>query len=553
MKSTRLLRLFAQRDHSSAGRLTRRGFLGGGAKLALLASIVPLRAARGETAPPAEGAAASARAERVYQTRLRAARFVRDHGAAESIANGDDARYPKRWGSYSKGLPHNEFGEVDPGVYITYLCAVERGDHEELERVPLGGYLKLSDPQAALAIDLIGPDATQLTIPTPPALASAELAGELVELYWQALLRDVPFGEYDSHPLVRQAAAELSALSDFRGPKQGSTITPATLFRGATAGGKGGPYISQFLVRDIPMTPLRIPQRIRTAVAGRDYMTTPGDWLNIQNGQLAGVNTFDETPRHIRSGRDLGEFVHRDFTYQAGLCACLMLMKMSAPLDGAIPYQHSLTQGGFVTFGPSDILHLVVTVANLALKAAWYQKWIVHRRARPEEIGGRVHFALAGRNDAPLHRDILQSEAVKLVRKRHGTALLPQAYPEACPSHPAYPAGHGVIAGACVTMLKALFAESWVLPEAYVPSKDGLKLERYQGPPLTVGGELDKMAENIGIGRNFAGIHWRTDAINGMRLGEEFVIRFLQEMKLTSNDFFTGFSLTKFDGTQIAI
>jgi hypothetical protein len=530
--------------------LTRRGFLGGGAKLALLASISPFQPARGQTA---EGGAATERAERVYQTRVRAARFVRDRAAAASVSNGDDARYPKRWGSYTKGLPHNEFGEVDPAVYTTYLRAVEKGDHEELDRVPLGGYLKLADPQAALAIDLIGPDAAQVSNPPAPAIASAEQAGELVEMYWHALLRDVPFADYDSNPMVRQAAAELSAVSDFRGPKQGGAVTPATLFRGATAGGRRGPYISQFLVRDIPMTPLRVPQRIRTAVAGRDYMTTPGDWLNIQNGQLYGVNTFDDTPRYIRNGRDLGEYVHRDFTYQAGLCACLMLMKMSAPLDGAIPYQHSLTQGGFVTFGPSEILHLAVTVANLSLKPTWYQKWIVHRRVRPEELGGRLHFALAGRADAPLHRDILQSEAVKLVRQRTGTAFLPQAYPEGCPSHPSYPAGHAVIAGACVTMLKALFADSWVLPEAFVPSKDGLKLERYQGPPLTVGGELDKLAENISIGRDFAGLHWRSDGMAGMSLGEEFTIRFLQEMKLTSNDFFTGFSLTKFDGTQITI
>ncbi len=530
--------------------LTRRGFLGGSGKLALLASLSPFRSLAAET--PAT-TAVSERAERVYQTRLRAARFERDHTHAESAANGDDARYPKRWGSYTKGLPHNELGEVDPAVYNTYLRAVERGDQEELDRVPLGGYLKLSDPQAALAIDLVGPDAAQLSIPPAPTLASAEQAGELVELYWHALLRDVPFAEYDSNPLARQAAAGMSRLSDFRGPKEGGEVTPATLFRGATRGSLRGPYISQFLVRDITMTPLRIPQRIRTAVAGRDFMTTTGDWLNIQNGQLYGVNTFDDTPRYIRNGRDLGEWVHRDFDFQAGLCACIILMKMSAPLDGAIPYQHSLTQGGFVTFGPSEIFHLVVTVANLALKPAWYQKWIVHRRVRPEELGGRLHFALSGRAGAPLHSDVLHSEAVKIVRQRNGTALLPQAYPEGCPSHPSYPAGHAVIAGACVTIIKALFAESWVLPEAFVPSKDGLKLERYQGPPLTVGGELDKLAENIAIGRDFAGVHWRSDAAAGIRLGEEFAIRYLQEMKLTSNDFFTGFSLSKFDGTQITI
>jgi hypothetical protein len=33
---------------------------------------------------------------------------------------------------------------------------------------------------------------------------------------------------------------------------------------------------------------------------------------------------------------------------------------------------------------------------------------------------------------------------------------------------------------------------------------------------LTVGGELDKLAGNVSYGRNFAGIHWRSDASAGL-------------------------------------
>jgi hypothetical protein len=533
--------------------ISRRRLLATTGKLALIASAGPLSPVLAGTTGREVEPAVQTRRERVYQARVRAAQFVRDQPEEHSKPNGDEERYPRRWNSYSKGLPHDDAGEVSRDVYAAYLRALESGRHEDLEQVPLGGYLKLADPQAAFSIDLTGPDAAQLPLRTPPALTSAELASEAVELYWHALLRDVPFRDYDAHPLVREAATELSSLSDFRGPKDGGMVTPRTLFRGLTPGGLRGPYLSQFLLRDVPMTPVRIAQKIRTAVPGRDFMTTTADWLNIQNGQLAGVNTFDVTPRHLRNGRDLGEWAHRDFTYQAGLCTALILLKMSAPLDGAIPYQHSLTQGGFVTFGVSDILHLVATVANLALKATWYQKWTVHRTARPEEIGGRLHFTLTGRSNAPLHRELLESKAVELVRQRYGTALLPQAYPEGSPAHPTYPSGHAVIAGACVTILKACFAESWVLPEAYVAGSDGLKLERYTGEPLTVGGELDKLAENVAIGRDFAGVHWRSDAIEGIRFGETFAIRYLQEMKLTANDFFSGFTVTKFDGEQVRI
>lgn len=517
--------------------------------ISALATYHPARKASKKAAVATRGS----RAERVYVARMKAAEAVRSQPLPQQVANGDESRYGPKWGNYTKGLPHAPNGEVHPDAYRAYIDAVRSEDSGAFERIPLGGYLKLANPQAAYAIELVGPDAESLTLPPAPALASPEQAGELAEMYWHALLRDVSFATYDSDETVARACRELSRMSDFRGPKENGHVTPATLFRGGSAGGRRGPYISQFLLRDIPLSPIRVPQKIRTAVAGRDYLTAFDDWLAIQNGGLFGVNTFDESPRHVRNGRDLGEYVHRDFTYQTGLCACMMLLKMSAPLDGGIPYQYSITQGGFVTFGPSDIFHIVATVANTALKATWYQKWIVHRRSRPEELAGHLHQMLSGQGRAPFHRDIAEAEVVQLIHQRTGSYLLPQAYPEGAPSHPSYPAGHAVIAGACVTVLKACFAESWVMPQCVVPSRDGNTLEPYHGPELTVGGELDKLAENIAFGRNFAGIHWRTDGTEGIRLGEEFAIRWLREAKLTASEFFHGFGLTKFDGTQVTI
>lgn len=46
---------------------------------------------------------------------------------------------------------------------------------------------------------------------------------------------------------------------------------------------------------------------------------------------------------------------------------------------------------------------------------------------------------------------------------------------------------------------------------------------------LTVGGELNKLASNMALGRNRAGIHYRTDGIEGLRLGEATAIRYLQD------------------------
>ena len=148
-----------------------------------------------------------------------------------------------------------------------------------------------------------------------------------------------------------------------------------------------------------------------------------------------------------------------------------------------------------------------------ALKAVWFQKWFVHRRLRPEAFDGRIDVHQRRLADYPIHEDVLRSEALDRVKRRFGTYLLPQVFPEGSPTHPAYGAGHATVAGACVTVLKATFDESYVIPDPVVPDKTGAGLIPYGGRPLTVGGELNKLASNVATGRNHAGVHWRTDAI----------------------------------------
>ncbi|HWP60893.1 MAG TPA: hypothetical protein VNL14_23560 [Candidatus Acidoferrales bacterium] len=69
--------------------------------------------------------------------------------------------------------------------------------------------------------------------------------------------------------------------------------------------------------------------------------------------------------------------------------------------------------------------------------------------------------------------------------------------------------------------------------------------------PITAGGELNKVAANIASGRNFAGIHWRTDFTEAFKLGEAVAIGVLRDQRNTYKEAFAGFSLTKFDGTRI--
>jgi membrane-associated phospholipid phosphatase len=414
-----------------------------------------------------------------------------------------------------------------------------------------------------------GLDSHQFSMRAAPAFSSPEEAGEMVELYWMAMLRDVNFLDYETHPFARLAAEDLSRLSDFHGPKQGAKVTPQTLFRDNFPGCGVGPYVSQFLLKDCPFGALVVDQRIRTAAAGTDYMTDFQSWLDVQNGYQPTQTVNLDQPRFCRNGRDLGQYVHVDSLYQAYLVAGLILIGNNMPWDRNNPYGQtpergsgrplppgapgSLAQVGFGTFGGPHILALLTEVSTRATKAQWFQKWLVHRRLRPEEFGGRVEVVRSNLAQYPIHSDLFRSQALDQLLSKFGSYLLPMAFPEGSPLHTSYGSGHSTVAGACITVLKAWFDESAVIPNPVVPNSDGSGLIPYQGPELTVGGELNKVASNIAQGRNIAGVHWRTDASEAIKLGEAVAIGVLRDRKLTFREPFQGFTLTKLDGTSITI
>jgi membrane-associated phospholipid phosphatase len=535
---------------------SRRGFLrdiGAALGASVASSVVGLPApslteARATQAAESTPLEPRDRAERAFEIRYRAAARQKRQPLPNQAPNGDEERYPNFIGSYSKALPHDGLGEVDVTAYRALVRALTTRDPDDFDAIPWGGTVKQANPQAALAFELCGADSHHLGMPAPPAFGSEDAAAEMCELYWQALTRDVPFAEYGAEPLTVAAIYDLRRFSRFR------DVNAEKLFRGETAGDLVGPYISQFLWKPFDFGALPVTQQYRTAIPGNDFMTSYREWLGIQNGMPPSVkNTFDPRPRYIRNGRDLGEWDHRDFTYQGFLVAALILLGFGpAALDDANPYQTSANQGGFATFGGPHILDLVAHAANLALKAAWYQKWSVHRRLRPEAFGGNVHNHKRRAASYPIHPKLLDSRAAEVVFDRYRTYLLPMAYPEGSPTHPAYPAGHAIIAGACVTVLKAFFKESFPIPNPVQATNDGLRLAPYSGT-LTVGTELDKLAANVALGRDIAGVHWRSDAIEGIKLGEKLGLSLFSDYKRTFNEEFGGFSLTTFEGRAITV
>lgn len=478
--------------------------------------------------------------------------------------NQDEELYPNKLGSYSKGLPHNNDGTVVLSAYEALVNAINTGAPADFDAIPLGGTQLLTNPQAGLAFDMEGPDAHALVQPPAPAFASREQAAEISENYWMALLRDVPFSQYAVNPIANAAASDLTSYgNDFKGPKSGDAVTPAMLFRGLTAGDLPGPYLSQFFYHDCNFGANKIEQKIRTTVAGVNYMIDFATWLAVQRGIIQPPDSFDPIPRYMRNGRDIGQWVHIDVLFQAYFHAFLVLAGAGAPFDDGNPYNGNPSQMGFGTFGGPHIATLLCEVSTRALKAVWYQKWFVHRRLRPEVHAARVHRTLFAGAGYPVHSEILNS--FNDVNRLKGymppaNALLPMAFPEGSPTHPAYGAGHATVAGACVTILKAWFKETTRLVDLGLtpvqPTDDGLNLTLYTGTDagdLTVGGELNKIASNVANGRNIAGVHWRSDANESLKLGEQIAIGILRDQRSCYNEVFNGFSLTKFDGTTITV
>ena len=490
----------------------------------------------------------------VFERRRAAAQAELNDAPPLPATNGDEERYLDRRASFSKTMPHNELGEVEAPAYRSWLAILASGDPAQFEHVPRDpeAVERLNNPQATYAIDLVGPDATALTLEPPPAFASPAMAAEMAELYWRALMRDVPFREYDSNPLVPGAIADLGALGY-------AHLSTTTLFRGETAGDRRGPLVSQFLWRDIPYGLQTVEQRYRVPQPGQDFLTTFDEWLDCQRGGRARAPTrFDPAPRYIASYRALAEYVHRDFSFQPFMNAALTILQMGGDRGDAVlsptnPYRGSPTQFGDISFGNKNLLSLLAQASLLGQKTSYYQKWQVHRRGRPEAFGARIDVHLSGRKSYDLDPAILKSDGLERTKARFGSWLLPQAYPEGCPTHPSYPAAHAVNAGACATVLKAFFDERHVIADPVEASADGVRLQPWRGEELTLGAEIDKLAANIALARDAAGVHFRSDSIRGLKLGEEVAIGLLADTSRTYNEKFDGFVLSRFDGSRIRI
>jgi len=459
--------------------------------------------------------------------------------------------------AFGKTLKHDAAGQLSAETLQSFEAATISGKVADWERLPVTNEIRLINPLAAYSWDNDPMAADVIKLPPFPAVQSERLAEEALELYWMALLRDVPLWDYERNSLARDAVAEL------RKTRLNANVTAQTLFRLGMPGESDGYWISQLLWMPIPYGAHNLWQSYRTAFKDRDFITGWDEYLQVINGQWQpGILNHYGDLYYLRSGRDVGEYVHWDFSYQACInAASILLGNPHRPRENwptTNPYKNSRTMNAFVSMGPAWIHNAMGTVSDCAFRACWNEKWIRHRALRPEEYGALVDRAVRGENTG-VHPLIVNSDAVTRVRAKFGSALLPQAYPEGAPPHPAYPSGHACVAGACVTVLKAMFDEKRKLRFPLQPTRDGKEWESIN-PDMaapTVGAELNKLATALSVGRNFAGVHWRSDAWQGLLLGESVAMAWLKAEKAKSVEAAQGwlknYEFTSFAGQNVVV
>ena len=500
-------------------------------------------------------------------------------------------------GSFHKSLPHDACGEVDVRAFTALNAARISGDFSAVPPLPPAS-APLANPRGGLATDRLTDPPRAHVMPAAPRVLSDATAAEMTELYWMALLRDVPFNEWNTDARILDATRDINAAFnralDASGTKPADRLwagidtpgapagqqaadvfTRENLFRLGLPGEEVGPMLSQFFMRPVVYGTQTIDARQRPYRAGKDYLTHFDAWLHAQNTgrDAAGQaypqanedsdDNYEEHPRYISTMRDLARFVNKDALHQAYFNAALLMLTGGAAWAPGNPYHaKDLREAGFGVMGGPHILALVSEVATRALKIVWFQKWQTHLRLRPEAYGGLVHVQQVG---APMADGTLKkrayglpawlyaTEAAQRVKQSCGSYLLPMAFSPGSPTHPAYGAGHATVAGACVTVLKAWFAlldgSGKPLPLSTLGEGDqpygakppmrayvtGRRNQQWQTIPLghaeagqlTIEGELNKLAQNVAMGRTMGGVHWRTDNARSLMLGEAIAARLL--------------------------
>lgn len=410
-----------------------------------------------------------------------------------------------------------------------------------------------------------------------------EFVFEMIEVYAMSLMRDVPFETFNTNIEVVSILKDLNKISkDFITCKLDidNQISAKLLFRGMGVDEDYGPYISQFLVLPFHYGNIPLVQKYTYELDSEMSITDQG-WLAIQEGRHTPTDSRREDLRYVFNGRILGSKVHNDPLYQFYYNAAQISLQKGIKPSG---FKHGYTSE-WTSGGPPSIFTNLAAVCEGALRVAWYNKYDINMRIRPEVYAQRLKLISESKDEfnvrvpgfmkikSIINEDEGLNSILDRVTKRNGNRYLKLQYSEGSPTHPSYPAGHACVAGASCTVLKTMFTThtqnvdgtfdriKWKTLKCKVQySLDGENLIEYEEKDIddmTVVGEFNKLASNVSIGRNWSGVHYRSDGDRGIELGESFAISFLIDQACSYHETYTntfkGWILEKFNGDIIRV
>jgi hypothetical protein len=180
---------------------------------------------------------ADRRRQSAFLRRNRAARYqLIESAAAQPDSTDEDGPVT----NYGKGLTHREDGVPTVRGYDSLVTALATGTVEACNAIDLDdrpSARPLANPSAARGFAVTGVDPHHPNMRAPPATDSPAMGAELVELYWRALCRDVPFGAVDGDDAVAAATTELGDSPDTPVPGATPTRAPTASTSGAPSGG----------------------------------------------------------------------------------------------------------------------------------------------------------------------------------------------------------------------------------------------------------------------------------------------------------------------------
>jgi membrane-associated phospholipid phosphatase len=249
------------------------------------------------------------------------------------------------------------------------------------------------------------------------------------------------------------------------------------------------------------------PYRISSTIPGRERCPL-STFLQLRPQPLGAVINFargDNFPV-IFSGAELARYFENETPGLAHRLAANYLLRES----GWSPPRQAL------------VWATLDTAIYSALSAAWYYKWL---SPRPYTSGRERPWEFATTNECPLHvlfdrpvdglgddsvEDLYSYANAQLERNGRRPDFFPPVpgyinTSPGTPRHPAYPSGHSTYSGAGSEVLSFFFPD-------------------YRE-------ELDRLADNIGLARLWAGVHWRSDHLAGNRLGRTVACLVLDQLR----------------------